>query len=87
MTRRDAGWVGWEGVHEEYQLVSNTAGPRTLKLGVASGSRCPRLGHLHAGSIWNGAVRLAQVLAYLDHRGDFLTGLLNESLELVLRCI
>jgi len=33
-----------------------------LTLSVAAGSACGPLGHLHAGSVWNGAVRLAQLL-------------------------
>ena len=54
-----AGWVGWEGVKESYQV---SAAGSTLVLGVASGSRCSRLSALHAGSVWNGAVRLAQLI-------------------------
>lgn len=56
--RRAAGWVGWEGCKEQY---SRSDGP-PLTLGVASGSRCPHLCSLHAGSVWNGAVRLAQLI-------------------------
>jgi predicted nicotinamide N-methyase len=55
---RACGWVGWEGVKETYALASGGK----LTLGVASGSRCPHLCALHAGSVWNGAVRLAQLL-------------------------
>ena len=36
--------------------------PTKLLLGVASGSRCARLCSLHAGSVWNGGVRLAQLI-------------------------
>ncbi|KAL1527711.1 hypothetical protein AB1Y20_009096 [Prymnesium parvum] len=55
---RSGGWVGWEGVKEEYPLHGEH-----LVLGVASGSRCESLCHLHAGSVWNGAVRLAQLIS------------------------
>ena len=57
-----AGWVGWEGVKEKYPLRGGDGGPRHLELGVASGSRCARLCELHAGSVWNGAVRLAELI-------------------------
>ena len=58
-----AGWVGWEDSPEKYPLLAGDAGEeRTLLVGVASGSRCTRLCELHAGSVWNGAVRLAQLM-------------------------
>ncbi|EOD15955.1 hypothetical protein EMIHUDRAFT_210901 [Emiliania huxleyi CCMP1516] len=54
-----SGWVGWEGVVEEYSLSAGK-----LLLGVAPGSRCAALGELHAGSVWNGSVRLSQLIEF-----------------------
>ena len=54
-----SGWVGWEGVLEEYSLSAGK-----LLLGVAPGSRCAALGELHAGSVWNGSVRLSQLIEF-----------------------
>mmetsp|Transcript_13387 Transcript_13387/g.28844 ORF Transcript_13387/g.28844 Transcript_13387/m.28844 type:complete len:744 (+) Transcript_13387:297-2528(+) len=91
------GWVGWEGVLEEFVLEpsvpatgqtrrssipDNDGGTgmhnddscseqfamhshiekRSLMIGVAAGSRCACLSALHAGSVWNGGVRLAQLI-------------------------
>lgn len=55
--------MAWEGEKQTYHLTGGEGGERRgLVLGVAAGSRCPSLGHLHAGSVWNGAVRLAQLI-------------------------
>ncbi|EOD11237.1 hypothetical protein EMIHUDRAFT_248030 [Emiliania huxleyi CCMP1516] len=54
-----SGWVGWEGVVEEYSLSAGK-----LLLGVAPGSRCAALGELHAGSVWHGSVRLSQLIEF-----------------------
>jgi len=55
---RRAGWVGWAGTLEQYQLSSGAS----LAISVAPSAACGRLGHLHAGSVWNGAVHLAQLI-------------------------
>lgn len=58
---RAAGWVGWAGTVESYPLCTHGA-DAILRIGVAPSAACGRLGHLHAGSVWNGAVQLAQLI-------------------------
>ena len=56
--QRTCGWVGWQGVTEHYPLSSG----RQLSIQVAPNAACGPLAHLHAGSVWNGGVRLAQLI-------------------------
>ena len=55
-----SGWVGWAGTVERYPLTSRPG--VVLAVGVAKEAACGRLGHLHAGSVWNGAVHLANLI-------------------------
>eukprot|EP00928_Gymnodinium_smaydae_P099376 TRINITY_DN9460_c0_g1_i1.p2 TRINITY_DN9460_c0_g1~~TRINITY_DN9460_c0_g1_i1.p2 ORF type:complete len:300 (+),score=68.84 TRINITY_DN9460_c0_g1_i1:98-997(+) len=60
---RTSGWVAWSGVLEDYPLAAEKNGePRKLTLGVAPSTACGPLAHLHAGAVWNGGVRLAQLV-------------------------
>mmetsp|Transcript_83394 Transcript_83394/g.232574 ORF Transcript_83394/g.232574 Transcript_83394/m.232574 type:complete len:353 (-) Transcript_83394:48-1106(-) len=82
---REGGWVGWGGILERYPLRQGGGGPRAetrsegldgarpdcLVLGVAASAACGPCATLHAGSVWNGAVRLAQLVGdggALQHR-------------------
>ena len=57
---RTSGWVGWDGITEFYPLSGRP--PRRLAIRVAPSAACGPLAHLHAGSVWNGGVRLAQLI-------------------------
>mmetsp|Transcript_151095 Transcript_151095/g.266715 ORF Transcript_151095/g.266715 Transcript_151095/m.266715 type:complete len:292 (-) Transcript_151095:70-945(-) len=60
---RSSGWVGWSGVLEAYPLRSHRGEEaQCLQLSVAPSTACGPLAHLHAGSVWNGAIRLAQLI-------------------------
>lgn len=60
---RKSGWVGWSGVLEAYPLRSQAGGQnRCLQLSVAPSTACGHLAQFHAGSVWNGAIRLAQLI-------------------------
>ena len=62
MQPRRSGWVCWEGTKEKYALQPRDGQSKELVLGVAAGSRCDRLSELRADNVWNGAVRLAQLI-------------------------